>query len=182
MAATGKGTHVVERPGHAVARLDESADPRRGHEACHPVNIHQVGSGHGGMRGQIPSRPVGREQGVGDRRAAVPDRPANASIEPPSRGSRWAAVVPHDDIDRGAARPQSGRKPLHGDRSTARVAELMDQVSADHIEGGTGIAHTRWATHGAPAVHNAHPHFSHGTGAADGKPGKAEALLKLDKW
>jgi glucosamine--fructose-6-phosphate aminotransferase (isomerizing) len=48
----------------------------------------------------------------------------------------------------------------------------MDQVSADHIEGGTGIAHTRWATHGAPAVHNAHPHFSHGTGAADAKPGK----------
>jgi glucosamine--fructose-6-phosphate aminotransferase (isomerizing) len=53
-------------------------------------------------------------------------------------------------------------------RSTARVSELMDQVKTDHIEGGTGIAHTRWATHGAPAVHNAHPHFSHGTGAGAG--------------
>jgi glucosamine--fructose-6-phosphate aminotransferase (isomerizing) len=50
-------------------------------------------------------------------------------------------------------------------RSTARVAELLEQVQADQLEGATGIAHTRWATHGAPAVHNAHPHFSHGTGS-----------------
>ena len=57
-------------------------------------------------------------------------------------------------------------------RSTARVAELQEQVSAERLEGGTGIAHTRWATHGAPAVHNAHPHFSHGTGDATERPGK----------
>jgi glucosamine--fructose-6-phosphate aminotransferase (isomerizing) len=57
-------------------------------------------------------------------------------------------------------------------RSTSRVAELMEQVGADQLESGTGIAHTRWATHGAPAVHNAHPHFSHGTGDAARKPGK----------
>jgi glucosamine--fructose-6-phosphate aminotransferase (isomerizing) len=52
-------------------------------------------------------------------------------------------------------------------RSTARVAELITQVETDHVSGGTGIAHTRWATHGAPAVHNAHPHFSHGPGASN---------------
>ncbi|MDM0031491.1 glutamine--fructose-6-phosphate transaminase (isomerizing) [Variovorax sp. J22P271] len=59
-------------------------------------------------------------------------------------------------------------------RTTSRVADLLAHVRDDHIEGSTGIAHTRWATHGAPAVHNAHPHFSHGPGADAGsaRPGR----------
>lgn len=59
-------------------------------------------------------------------------------------------------------------------RSTARVAELLAQVQHDDLQGLTGIAHTRWATHGAPEVCNAHPHFSYGPGAdADsGKPAR----------
>ena len=58
-------------------------------------------------------------------------------------------------------------------RSTSRVAELSEQVSASKLEGTTGIAHTRWATHGAPVVHNAHPHFSHGAGVdAASRPGR----------
>ncbi len=55
---------------------------------------------------------------------------------------------------------------LKRSRSVARVAELETQVADTQLNGHTGIAHTRWATHGAPATNNAHPHFSAKQGEA----------------
>jgi len=61
-------------------------------------------------------------------------------------------------------------------RSTARVSELQEQIAAEKFEGHTGIAHTRWATHGVPSEGNAHPHFSFGpsesTADSSAKAGK----------
>ena len=45
-------------------------------------------------------------------------------------------------------------------RSLGKVKELANAVDAEQPVGGTGIAHTRWATHGEPSQANAHPHVS----------------------
>ncbi|MGY4532289.1 glucosamine--fructose-6-phosphate aminotransferase (isomerizing) [Pseudomonas sp. TE3786] len=45
-------------------------------------------------------------------------------------------------------------------RRVGKVGELEQALAGEPLAGRLGIAHTRWATHGAPSERNAHPHFS----------------------
>lgn len=53
-----------------------------------------------------------------------------------------------------------GDKGLERCRALGKVGELADKAKAEMLTGYTGMAHTRWATHGVPSEVNAHPHMS----------------------
>ncbi len=56
---------------------------------------------------------------------------------------------------------QSDQALLERVRKVGKVAELIRALEDNPVSGQTGIAHTRWATHGEPSEQNAHPHVCH---------------------
>lgn len=56
-----------------------------------------------------------------------------------------------------------GTRELTCVKSVGKVQALVDELKLSPAQGSVGIAHTRWATHGKPSTHNAHPHLSQET-------------------
>ena len=49
-------------------------------------------------------------------------------------------------------------KPCSAAVPRVKISNLQARLDDDPLDGHSGLAHTRWATHGAPTETNAHPH------------------------
>jgi glucosamine--fructose-6-phosphate aminotransferase (isomerizing) len=67
-------------------------------------------------------------------------------------------------------------------KQTGRIENLRQHLQQQKILGSTGIAHTRWATHGEPNQINAHPHVSADQSTAVVHNGIIENYLELQHW
>lgn len=63
-----------------------------------------------------------------------------------------------------------------------RLAVLEEKIKDEEFTGSVGMGHTRWATHGAPCDHNAHPHTSMNGNIAVIHNGIIENYMSLKEW
>ena len=68
---------------------------------------------------------------------------------------------------------------VHVKKDAGKIDEIHRRLNLDDLPGSIGIAHTRWATHGAPTQMNAHPHLDCGGKIAVVHNGVIENFLEL---